>query len=374
MIRLPLIDAALPPITLGGGIYRPLTFSLTDGRKQGYYAADRHSDRMRCAMTSRNVVLGTIAASATLSLINNNAVADPLVARAIASVFDDVDLEKASGTVAGGSYTLAFAPGNAVFFAGQLDPPRVGPLTRTYQAGSGEQDTGIRTFTNFVGSTTKGRADSKMTVGPATSAGFSWNLALDASVDLSSVFATRGEAVATGTDPQFVQTPGVFAHTISLGPDSSVFTDEPDFGSADTSFRITAPLLVSDLADIELSTGPSGLEAIVSFATDPRLTVVDPLTGLPISAADVEARLRASSLGSVGGLTSPLPLFEYIYDLTGTQLPADASFGAVAESNASGGTTANIPEPSTLTLLTLGIAGMLCCCWWGSVRTVEFHL
>jgi hypothetical protein len=156
-----------------------------------------------------------------------------------------------------------------------------------------------------------------------------------------------------------VQTPGVFADIISLGSGSSVFTDETDFGSADASFSVTAPLLTSDLADIALGTGPSGLEATVTFATDPRLTIIDPLTGLPISAADVEARLRTSALGSIGGLTSPLPLFEYIYDLTGAQLPGDAAFGAVAESNASGGAAAVVPEPSTLTLLGLGIIGML---------------
>jgi hypothetical protein len=156
-----------------------------------------------------------------------------------------------------------------------------------------------------------------------------------------------------------VQTPGVFANIVSLGPGSSVFTDEPDVGAADASFTVTAPLLASDLADIALDTGPSGLEAIVSFATDPRLTIIDPLTGLPISAADVEARLSASELGSIGGLTSTLPLFEYIYDLTGAQLPADASFGAVAGSDASAG----VPEPSTFTLLALGILGMLFCRW-----------
>jgi hypothetical protein len=322
-------------------------------------------------MTSRNAVLGTIAVSATLSLINNNAVADPLIARAIANYTSAAALVPDSGTTAGGTYSLAFLPGNQVFFAGVLDPPRVGPLARTYQQGNGEQDTGIRSHTGFFGSTTKARADSKMTVLPPTSAGFSWTLALDASVDLSSLVATRGEAVATGSDPQFVQTPGVFANIISLGPGSSVFTDEPDFGSADASFSITAPLLVGDLADIELSSGPSGLEAIVSFATDPRLTIIDPSTGLPITAAEVAARLRASALGTEGGLTSPLPLFEYIYDLTGAQLPADASFGAVAENNASAG-TAGVPEPSTFTLLAVGILGLLCYRWqWSNKSAIS---
>lgn len=57
----------------------------------------------------------------------------------------------------------------------------------------------------------------------------------------------------------------------------------------------------------------------------------------------------------MAGLTGPLPLFEYIYDLTGAQLPADASFGAVAASNASGGASAAMPEPSTFTLLAWGL-------------------
>jgi hypothetical protein len=149
-----------------------------------------------------------------------------------------------------------------------------------------------------------------------------------------------------------------------------VFTGEPSFGAADASFSITAPLLASDLADITLATGPSGLEAVVSFATDPRLTIIDPLTGLPISAAAVEARLGASALGSMGGLTSPLPLFEYIYDLTGASLPADASFGAGAQSDATGAPAA-VPEPSSFTLLVLGIVGVLCYRWQRLAQLIQ---
>lgn len=319
-------------------------------------------------MTSRNVVLSTVVASAALSFIDSNAVANPLTANASAAWTSDVDGRVQTGTTPGGPWTLATFPGNSVSFSGVV-LRRVGPLAGTYATGGGTISTGPVTFVGDFGTST-GTATSSISVAPATT-GFSYTLSVSANVSLSNIFAPRAAARATGSDPQFVQTPGVFANIISLGPGSSIFTDEADFGAADASFRVTAPLLAGDLADIELDTGPGGLEAAVTFATDPRLRIIDPLTGMPLSAADVEARLRASALGTMAGLTGPLSLFEYIYDLTGAQLPTDASFGAIAEGNASGGASAVVPEPPDFTLLAFGILAMLYCRWRRMTRMVR---
>src|SRR5262245_28310347 len=92
---------------------------------------------MGYAMTSRNVVLCTMAASATLSLINSDAVANPLIVNAVGNWKSDSQTPPGvPGFAVDGRWRLAYDPGNTVFLDGaRVD--RKGDLTDLYERGGG---------------------------------------------------------------------------------------------------------------------------------------------------------------------------------------------------------------------------------------------
>ncbi len=169
-------------------------------------------------------------------------------------------------------------------------------------------------------------------------------------------FSRPSGGVAQGADPQVVESPGLFAQTVSLDAGSEIFVSRPPIDTAESTFVLTAPNLDQPLATIDLQAIAGGLQAIVSFAENPHLQFFFADTTSPITAMQVRSLLEGSALGSSVGLSGTLPLFSYVYDLTGQALPADAAFASGIVNTVS---AVAAPEPATILLTSVGLV----CIW-----------
>ena len=217
-----------------------------------------------------------------------------------------------------------------------------GPFTYSYKEVVKTGVTGERILpvtdvaTAVNGHTTSTLARSRMIVDPLAADGFfPYKLRLKASATYSGIPAPQGDATARGTDPQPMSEPGVFAAEVALESGSQLFEPRPEVDEARARYRITAFDLAEPMVSIDLEPITGRIHALVRFATDPRLSFLDPETLAPISAEAVAMRLEnAAGLGTENGLASDLKLFIWRYDLSAEPfLPPGAALGANGENS-----------------------------------------
>jgi hypothetical protein len=211
------------------------------------------------------------------------------------------------------------------------------------------------------GSSATGRSD--LNIGPKNRNGlYPFALKVKATTDVG-LLTPAASSFATGSDPQFVLSKGLFGATLSLDPGSSIFASRPGVDKASAFFELTAPTLSQPLASITLEAVAGQVTASVNFAADPRLEFFVPGTTTPVSASQVESLLDGNSaLGSVTGLTNSLALFQYEFDLSNTSLPPDAAFGSTATDSSFSPGGSSVPEPPGFVLFVLGMAGFVFVC------------
>jgi hypothetical protein len=238
----------------------------------------------------------------------------------------------------------------------------LGPLTRSGDSGP-------------LSNTTTVTAQADMTIGPkpanfvvGTPIPYSLKLTAKSNTDW---FSPDGYATAKGGDPQFISSPGVFGGMFSIGPGSSVFGTRPGTDLAEATFQLTAFGLSDPLATLDITSGDGHVNAAVHFNSDPRLSffapgVLDPLTGLPIPITETKVASILDSdpyLGTAGGTLSALNLFTFRYDLSGATLTSDAALGSSGEADAFSPGAILAPEPTSLTLVGLGVVPLAGYSW-----------
>jgi hypothetical protein len=294
-------------------------------------------------MLSIRLVRALIVATAITLAIAQQSTADFVNTASTGYIWNDNLPGKAAGGTKGGTWSLG------------ENSATVADMTVTVPKLTGDYvenlEKSIPTAEMQIGDT-KATAEGAITIGAKTDTGyFPYALTYNAKTDSAFINPRHGEATAKASDPQFIQTPGIFDYTISLSPGSSVFSNGA--GGATSFFQITAPDLSGPLATINLATSSTGLQAIVVFSNDSHLSFFNPITGSTINGEQVAAALQASNLGSEAGLTSVLPLFRFVDDLRGETLPPDAAFGSAGENTAFTGSA--VPEPSSAALVSISL-------------------
>lgn len=180
-------------------------------------------------------------------------------------------------------------------------------------------------------------------------------------------FGPEVQSYARGNDPQpitgcSVEFPCVFENEIGFLEGSSIYASDPSFAMATSLFQLTGPDLASAFASINLastavtSANPYGVDASVIFRDDSQISFYLPGESNPVSASlaasSVEWVLEhTASLGSLTG-TGPMTLFSYEFTLTSPS----GTFGSDLTSQA---VTNAVPEPSSMSLLGVGVAALL---------------
>jgi hypothetical protein len=248
------------------------------------------------------------------------------------------------------------------------------PLTGTYlnlanaANNTAAHTLGPATINNGPLSSTTVGADSKITVTHAATPPngiYNINMNLHAYSN-HNLFRAVGVAKARGTDPLEIVTPGVFAQTLSLGPDSSVWVSPDSVGDESRGYyELRAPGVSGPLARVEVWADHDGIDADVLFGSSSDGAGGERLkfyragyapgqtpSPVPVTPDAVEDILRTSAqLNSESGVSSPLDLFTWVYDMSGMTLPTGASFDLDSES-----TVTFVPEPASLgTVLATGV-------------------
>jgi hypothetical protein len=272
-----------------------------------------------------------------------------------------------TGTTTGGSYTLGplnvriidvptginvTTPAQQFRYAFN-NTDTLGPLTRSRASGP-------------LSNTTTVTAQADMTIGPKPN-GFVIGTPIPYSLTLTAKsntdpFSPDGYATASGKDPQFIDTAGVFGGTLSIGPGSSVFGTRPGIDIADATFELTAFGLSDPIASLDIASGNGHVNATVHFNSDPRLSFFEPGVldsmnqPIPITDTAVKNILESDPyLGTADGTLTTLDLFTYRYDMSGVTLTADAALGSAGVASAfSPG--APVPEPGTYAMMLAGLA------------------
>ncbi len=275
--------------------------------------------------------------------------ASPITAHASSIWLHNVDFSLFGfGTTAGGTWTLGK---NEVDLG--LVPFTAGPISGSYASIGNAL---FRPSVSSGGST--GAARSQIEVIRPYNPNELTSYVMTAFANASAaVLGPTVEATGRASDPQVVATPGMFGATISLGVGSQVSAEaasQPgEASSSSSTFQLFGPgVTIASMAFSADDTGNFGVS--VSFGNDPRLSILDPSTLLPITAADVESRLLNSTLNQPGGLTSTLDLFRYQFDDSsgspGDLFTSDVTSAAAASS---------VPEPTTASFIGTALAAAL---------------
>jgi hypothetical protein len=318
------------------------------------------------------VRIGFLSPLALVSILTFSPGAHALVANASANwVYSDTDPVRASGNAGAGNFTV----GPDVATAGantNTQPVPPGPTSFPYAANSGAGFVGFTATVSSGGTTST--ATSQISVGAAANGFFPWQMMLDANVTRSSISSSSGTATAPGSDPQFFNPAGFgpnpsFSEMLSLGSGSSVFEQTPGTDVAsisqerDTSLSLNnaaSGLNSHQLFSIGVTDNSSGTpNAVVRFSSDPNVMFTDPTTHAPITSSSVQNLLNFSSLGSLGGLPSDLPLFDYAVNLGAFSIGSTDFLSAQGVSVAT-----SAPEPASLALLSVGLLGLAAGAHW----------